>query len=476
MSHLRALRHDRLRHSARSRTRPLHGVRRGQASYYETVLLVDGISLKGGYRDEDWSRHLESTATIIFGNTVSGLRKTIVGQSISQTTLLEGFVIFGQNNPEPGGDSYAVWLRNAGGVELRANQIFAGNGGPGIDGSAGADGENGVSGEAGLDSWDTGTSNCTSGTYLGGGGGGSRPCGPFNYEGGNGGDSECPPNFGNVAQSGANGSGVGAGAGGTGGIYWANQGTQCNTGGFEATALPGEDGLPGGNGAFGLGAVNSEGSVVGGEWVGASGSSGARGNPGGGGGGGGAGGGAEGLLGYNDILGASGGGGGSGGCYGDGGSSGMPGGGSFAVFVAEGLAPVIADNHIRLGVGGSGGRGGRGGIGGEGGLGGPGGGTGFIFCSGNGGDGGNGGAGGHGGGGGGGAGGVAYGVYVGSVSGAPDYCSSPLGNVFLGGAGGAGEQVALRSATQVPMAWRAFRPPATEEPQRCHEPHSLPSS
>lgn len=405
-------------------------------NYYESVILVDGISLKGAYRTDDWSRHLESSSTIIFGSTASGHRKTIVGNAISQTTLVEGFVIFGQSNPEFSGNSYAVWLTDAPGVQLRANQIFAGNGGPGADGSTGLDGESGSSGDDGVDSWDTGTTNCSSGTYLAGGGGGLKTCGPYNANGGNGGDSECPPVFGIRAMSGENGSGVGGGAGGLGGYNYAFEGTLCQTGGKDATGMPGGNGLAGNDGDPGSGAQDPDGTVVSGEWQGAPGGSGSAGLPGSGGGGGGAGGSAEGSSGYDDILGATGGGGGAGGCQGEGGSPGTAGGGSFAVFVASGAAPVIMNNHIRMGVGGAGGRGGPGGRGGEGGAGGTGGTVALdAWCAGVAGDGGNGGRGGNGGGGGGGAGGVAYGIYLGAVSGAPDYC---LQNTFVLGSGGAG--------------------------------------
>jgi hypothetical protein len=184
-------------------------------NYHETVTLLDGISLKGGYRAEDWSRHVETSATFIHGNTVSGHRKTIVGDGISQTTLIEGFVVFGQSNPEPRGNSYAVWLADAPGAVIRANRIYAGNGGPGIDGGTGADGEHGTWGESGLDSWNTGSTTCSAQDHRYGGGGGSSPCSTGSSEGGNGGDSECPI-FGQQALGGASGSFPG-GAGGAGG-------------------------------------------------------------------------------------------------------------------------------------------------------------------------------------------------------------------------------------------------------------------
>jgi hypothetical protein len=405
-------------------------------NYYETVVLEDGISLKGAYRPGDWSRHLESTSTIIFGSTTSGHRKTIVGNAISQTTLVEGFVIFGQNNPQASGNSYAVWLMDAPGVQVLTNQIFAGNGGPGADGMAGINGVDGTSGTNGLNSWDTGTTNCTAETYLAGGGGGLGACGPYTPSGGSGGDSQCPPVSGERAMSGQNGSGIGGGSGGAGGFNYGFEGTLCQTGSEDATGMPGGDGLTGNEGDPGSGAQDPDGLVLNGEWLGAQGGVGFAGLPGGGGGGGGAGGSAEGLSGYDDILGATGGGGGSGGCQGEGGAAGTAGGGSFGVFVASGAAPVIQNNFIRLGVGGVGGRGGLGGTGGEGGLGGSGGTVAFdAWCAGVAGDGGNGGRGGNGGGGGGGAGGVAYGIYLGAVSGAPDYCSQ---NNFVPGSGGTG--------------------------------------
>ncbi len=152
-----------------------------------------------------------------------------------------------------------------------------------------------------------------------------------------------------------------------------------------------------------------------------------------------------------DDLGGTGGGGGSGGCAGTGGQGGQAGGGSFGVFVtwdaAPASLPVIANNTIRRGAGGSGGAGGPGGAGGVGGAGAPGGGPGdvignHLFCASGGQPGGNGGQGGHGGGGGGGCGGSTWGLYVWQAGGSANLGAYKTGNSFVagaqGGAGGAG--------------------------------------
>ncbi len=406
--------------------------------YLESIILTSGINLRGGYRADTWERHLESTSTILIGADSFGNRKTIEGQGINQSTLVEGFIIQGQDNPEPGGNSYAVYLSDAGGVTLQHNIIFAGNGGAGPNGTTGSDGGSGVAGGYGLDALSTNQNVCT-GTSVGGAGG-PRSCDGFDISGGDGGDAVCPPVLIQRADSGSVGAGSGGGTGGVGGYDREYDGSACLTGGYSAEGQDGADGADGLFGSAGWGATLGSGSVIGSEWSGMIGSDGEDGFPGGGGGGGGAGGGVDAVHGVppGDIRGSSGGGGGSGGCLGYGGGGGQAGGGSFAVFVTGGTAPVIQDNRFYLGSGGSGGRGGRGGIGGVGAQGGLGGSNGVFFCEGSGGSGGSGGDGGHGGGGGGGAGGVAYGIYIDSVSGAPGYCISGMNNEFQGGNSGQG--------------------------------------
>ena len=152
---------------------------------------------------------------------------------------------------------------------------------------------------------------------------------------------------------------------------------------------------------------------------------------------GGAGGGGECNSGcFGDRLGGDGGGGGSGAGGGIAGTAGTGGGASFALFIINGISPIIEDNVIHLGIGGDGGNGGFGGKGGIGGQGGSGGiCPGSCWCFGSAGDGGKGGDGGHGGGGGGACGGNAYGIYTYNVTGTLDYT---LDNNISGGVAGQG--------------------------------------
>ncbi|MBK6900846.1 MAG: hypothetical protein IPH09_16875 [bacterium] len=405
--------------------------------YGESVNLLGGVSLRGGYRPDTWERHLASTATSIVGAAGAGHRKTVVGNGITGSTTVEGFVIYGQSATTAGANSYAVWLRNAGGLSLRDNVIIAGSGGMGADGTAGANGASGANGANGLDAVSSGSTGCSLPPRLGGAGG-SSTCGATNVSGGAGGGVRCTPSP-YVEYSGLDGFvgyGPSSGSGGDAGDDSRLQSGTCTLPGNPTYGLAGAAGGFGTAGGGGNGGTAPSGTVSAGEWLGYAGTAGAAGVPGSGGGGGGGGGGSDGIAPSYDTLGATGGGGGAGGCGGGGGAAGLAGGGSFGVFVTDGSAPSITNNWIYLGSGGVGGRGGSGGggaMGGSGGLGGevvlP------LFCAGDAGDGGDGGDGGHGGGGGGGAGGVAFGIYVGSVAGAPNYA---LANQFQGGAGGSG--------------------------------------
>jgi hypothetical protein len=442
--------------------------------YDEVVDIKEGISLRGGYRDDTWERHLASTNTIISGGTISGHSKTVVANGITETTDLEGFVVDAQDNSSAMGNSYALWIADSPGLRVLENRIQAGDGGNGYAGSDGGSGSDGPDGAAGLDAYET-THDCYAecdgtGSENAGGAGGSRSCGGVDISGGDGGTAWCPdwnetedlcvaaatgesqtPTSG---ESGPNGGGAG-GASGLDGIQdWYTFGDcYCHLPSASMLGADGSDGSSGYDGSAGMGASNSMGIVTGQEWSGTTGGLAADGQHGRGGGGGGAGGGVEAYYyasctyGRSDI-GASGGGGGAGGCAGLGGTGGTAGGGSFAIFVVfstpPGTIPEISGNTLYQASGGSGGRGGHGGAGGDGGdgaAGGIGGSGALTFCAGAAGKGGDGGDGGHGGGGGGGAGGVSYGIFAYGQGGA-DLSAWASGNFFggggSGGTGGAG--------------------------------------
>lgn len=409
-------------------------------TYTEAVNLLNGRSLLGGFRGITWERHVSSTATVLRGESVSGNHKrAVIGANITSPTVVDGFVIFGPQATAAGGNSYAVYLSNSGGVTLRDNTIIGGVGGPGSDGSAGPAGTDGVAGTAGANALQSPTSTC-SGLDRTGGAGGSLTCAATNVSGGAGGGNRCTP----VANSefsgidGATATGAGGGTGGDAGDDAQLQTGVCTVPTNPTLGANGGNGTAGAIGAAGSGASNSVGSVASSHWIASPGGIGIAGTFGRGGGGGGAGGGSDGISPEHDVLGGSGGGGGSGACGGTGGGVAVGGGGSFCVFVTTGSAPVITSNVLIRGYGGFGGRGGLGGRGGAAGVGAAGGAASF-FCSGAGGRGGDGGAGGHGGGGGGAAGGISCGIFTFGV-GAPSYSGT---NTFSGGAGGAAGGVGL---------------------------------
>ncbi len=455
-------------------------------AYIESVTLVDGKSLYGGYNATNWGRSAAANLTAIFGNTTTGHRKTIIANGIRNAeTTLDGFVIYGENATTSALNAYAVYVRDCdSALRITNNVVWAGSGGPGVNGSPGTDGANGPSGASGLDAYEpTGTYGCyeaciNHGVENSGGLGGQRTCGTLSVNGGNGGRADCPDFNQNVNQcttcdstsvqtvttSGLQGANSG-GAGGLGGCdsqFHRDCRGSCIC--YNAScpqqryASPGENGAAGVHGLAGAACAASaaNGSVVNDEWVGTAGGGGGDGSAGRGGGGGGAGGGVETRDasscdndGGSDV-GGSGGGGGAGGCSGTGGSAGTAGGGSFALFVRFRTAPgadipVIQGNEFHRAYGGNGGNGGNGGSGGAGGNGGNGGqggvGGSSFYCAGPGANGGAGGDGGHGGGGGGACGGVSFGIYA-SGQGATNLgpWRSPNNTFATGGGGGSGGQ------------------------------------
>ncbi|MHC4537132.1 MAG: hypothetical protein ACYS6K_24555, partial [Planctomycetota bacterium] len=409
--------------------------------YVESITLVPGKSLLGGYNPVGWARNPEIYITRIRGDSSGLYKKTIEATGItSAQTIVDGFTIEGQDNYEPGGNSYAIYIKDCDNdLVIRNNVIEAGSGGDGDNGGSGLSGSDGTAGGVGVDAYDVGSDTCTSSDHSAGGIGGSMTCGATSTNGGDGGNRVCPtwddieletgaPVASEAGSTGLNG---GGGGGAAGWDVW-QQYASCD--GYNVYGdLTGGDGDDGSNGVDANGGTGGtgDGAIIASEWAAYSGTDGLTGSHGGGGGGGGSGAGAAVhsscyAQGYDyDNIGATGGGGGAGGCGGVGGSSGLGGGGSFGLFVVfsstPSSVPVITGNDIYTGNGGDGGDGGNGGIGGSGGAGGFGG-TGSEYYGGSpvdtkypsfdGGGGGDGGDGGTGGGGGGGAGGISYGVYA----------------------------------------------------------------
>jgi len=485
-----------------------YGIQRAQAlgrvrvlvaggAYPETVTVVDGVSLFGGYNPLNWTRDPAVNLSSIFGSTPSGHRTTVIAQDITaHDTWVDGFTIYGQNAGGVAENSYAVYVRASNGrLRLRDNLILAGSAGPGASGARGGDGASGGGGNTGANARQIpGNYSCfeqcnapnPKPLNAGGGGGTNSACG--SAAGGRGGHSACPnfderastcdvfvaESFQTVSGHGVAGQGgARGGAGGEGGCdsLIDPDVTQCACRPPSAHAtcpqgdasLPGHDGSVGAAGSSGVRCTSPGGQVVSSHWRGFGGLTGGAGGAGGGGGGGGAGGGVEEYhpgaggqgcaSGYSDFGGA-GGGGGAGGCGGGGGAGGQAPGGSFGVFVMfpsnPGTnVPIITGNDIRTGFGGAGGRGGDAGTPGTGGPGGAGGAGGvpgdLYWCSRPGARGGQGGTGGPGAGGGGACGGVSYGIFVaGSFS--AGNLSGWVNAITLAGAGGPGGPGGLTSA------------------------------
>ncbi len=421
--------------------------------YEETVRLHGGVELAGGYRADTWERHLDSTMTILRGAdtdpTHAPHRMAVVAAGITEETRVEGFIIYGQNNPDPGGNSYGIHFSGSQGMlAIYRVTLYAGNGGPGADATAGVSGANGLAGSGrpadgvGYDTFSGNGRPCTDldRIYQNGG---KLTCGGTTVDGGDGGGTRCAP----VGYSeysaidGSAGQGVSGGPGGDAGNDGAIETAGiCTLPGAPMSGGDGSNGGNGFNGVAGSGCSDIAGGVTGLHWKGPVADNGQNGTHGGGGGGGGAGGGGDSNIEEtNDRIGGVGGGGGSGACGGGQGHGGAAGGGSFGIFVVDSLAPAIGQTTIIMGLGGDGGNGGAGGAGGVGGSGGPGGlCLDNCWCYQRGGKGGEGGDGGHGGGGGGGCGGVSFGIYLYQAGGMTDYQDVSLGNGFSGGSAGQG--------------------------------------
>lgn len=419
-----------------------HNVYVQAGSYTEVVILLDGISVWGGY-DASWQRADRATSghTVTITGAFDSAENeylTIRAHGLTMPSTVADLVVVGPAaSGAVGGNacsSYAVHAASAVGLTLTRVTVQAGNGAIGPTGSAGADAPL-IAATAGMSGTTGGPANefsasCDDSSRGAAGGAGTNSCsgvgGTAGGAGGVGGtmDTNCASlPIDSNARAGTNGgnggqfTSNGPGAGGSGGSGVGTCGP--TTDGHAAASLNGTAGSSGSGGA-----------VAGGYWFAVGGGGGGIGNNGGGGGGGGGSGGCD--IGV-DSYGAGGGGGGAGGCAAlGGGGSGGGGGGSFGVFAASSTLSLTTCT-IKRGSAGAGGAGGTGGIGQAGGPGLSGGAASGDSVQG--GAGGAGAHGGHGGGGGGGAGGISWGIYSFNST-VTQTCTFAGGSVGAGGSGG----------------------------------------
>lgn len=359
----------------------------GAGVYSESVVLVGGVGIYGGYDPATWQRGLGKISKVFGGSTA------VLGEDLTADVTLQLLTIVADDAVGAGNSSYGLRVvDSAATVHVEACVVQAG------DGAAGSSPKQPAQVTGAVE----GAPSAKLGEYWAGGKGAPAPsCTNAGAKGGDGG-------LGGYTTSGATTDGV---DGKKGGSVGTSTGGSGGAGGINAPPWdrlgdPGGMGVTGAHGApapalgDALGAVTAAGLYDPAD--------GNDGGPGSGGAGGGGGGGGS-YYGPSALIGGGGGGGGSGGCGGKAGPGGGGGGGSFGILVKAGHVQVKASTIVP-GQGGAGGSGAPGGLGGDGGPGG----LGKHLFTGNkndGGDGGDGGGGGYGGPGGGGAGGPSIGIY-----------------------------------------------------------------
>ncbi len=420
-------------------------------SYYESLKLVDQVSIKGGY-SANFSKGPGTGGTSnIFGSKISGEAIAVKAENLTRVTELVAFTVQATDASGAGKSSYGVFVEDSPNLVLRELKIISGKGAAGTNGSAGTIGEAGIKGGPGFGGKAHILPPLTCGTIAKGAAGwngdgaaaakdkSGKVCG---QAGGDGGKGETITPW---SCSGTNGKAVtpasgaaeacGAGNKGKGGKGGKPGKEGCDGGVTEKAqdgfaGCKGKDGAAGtdGKGGKGMGSTAKDGTYAPADGV--DGGSGKGGQGGGGGGGGGGYSACSGLLALK--WGGGGGGGGAGGCSAIGGTGGKGGGASIGIYIAKGYTTQkIINCSISSGKGGAGGKGGKGAVGGLGGIGGaPGKG---VDGGGAGGAGGEGGAGGAGGGGGGGGGGAVVGIYIGGGA-----SPATSGNTYTMGTPGAG--------------------------------------
>ena len=269
--------------------------------YDEAVTIANGRNLLGGYAWDTWERDVAATDTQIAGVSSTGNHdRTVIATNITSATLFEGFVVLGAVNSKPGGNSYAMYVSNSGGLAIRNNAVFGGRGGPGVTGSSGGAGLLGVAGGGrpvpdplrtyNVKQATLGNPQCDAQNNRLIANGGVRSCGGTIVSGGRGGGNTCPTSnrdsnnnnnfdFGETmiqqtAGNGLSGAGTGAGPGGTGGEDMQLENLTCWVEPGNHVGDDGANGANGGHGAAVAGCASTTGAVAGGHWVGSSGSAG----------------------------------------------------------------------------------------------------------------------------------------------------------------------------------------------------------
>ena len=418
-------------------------------TYVETLALLPGIFVHGGYRRDfrvlDPIGYRTEIHAPVTATTVGRAALVIDDTGLRGTrTLVEDISLIGADAQSPEEPAFGIFSRGGGSgtVTLRRLEVRAGVGGDGVGGQAGASGDSpATAGGAGAPpraAVEDNLNRCVFGNAqntVEGGAGAVHSCNGSPTFGGEGGDARCPERRGRQAPGRPGSGGAGGGAGGNDSVgpivgrgYDCPSDICCGLSDFEVPTDfqgPGDGthGRPGSPGRDGLGCDSPLGTLHTAGWMGGIAQGGSNGSEGSGGGGGGAGGGTEmeyyeTFCEYADGLGGGGGGGGAGGCGGTAGQPGTSGGPSIAVVMFSN--PInLQDALIAPSAGGRGGDGGPGGTGGAGSEGGEGG---LVPREDQiiptlagpypGGRGGNGGDGGDGGGGGGGCGGASLGIWA----------------------------------------------------------------
>jgi hypothetical protein len=189
---------------ARATTTGRTRVRVANAIYAETITLVNGKSLLGGHRPDNWQRNIFGASTLITGAATLAATNhdyTVLANGITVATTFEGFVVVGPVNTKTRGNSYAIYVSaSSPNLSILGNVVYGGRGGPGTNGGAGTSGATGVDGTgrpANPAAYDakvtTGTGSCDVANNRAYTNGGALSCGTDNVSGGNGGGNRCNP-------------------------------------------------------------------------------------------------------------------------------------------------------------------------------------------------------------------------------------------------------------------------------------------
>ena len=147
----------------RARSEGKHDVYVASGLYAESITLVDGVHVYGGYSIDFAAHDPALFQTIVFGQEpIPQEPAAVIARNIEEGATFAGFVVYGASSTASSTSSVAIFIQDCTEVlKIRDCVIIAGDGADGERGIDESPGDSGVPGTDGIAAYDIGASACT---------------------------------------------------------------------------------------------------------------------------------------------------------------------------------------------------------------------------------------------------------------------------------------------------------------------------